>query len=199
MLSQKSTRGGGKQRAPPPPRPASRRPCVPRSSSGWADFPSAVNTFRVTARGGQPPLGRRRKPSEVWSAKRRFSPSELRPRWPKRTSGRGRLPTPSPRRTPDPEGAMDGRGADTKRGRPGRPRARAGLSRLSVNALTGQSAWPKPPVDLWSERRRCSTEVVHRGPTNGTPRDRASYPSCLRYGGLSRGPSSSWRPSWRPS
>jgi hypothetical protein len=98
-------------------------------------------------------------------------------------------------------------GQAKKSGRPGRPSARAGLSRLI--------AWP-PRVHPPLRRRERGTEGCLVGPRSsasgepvgsrvrGTPRTRLREKPAdgLLTKGLSRGPSSwssSWRPSWQPS
>ena len=74
---------------------------------------------------------------------------------------------------------MPGKSRPKKSGRPGRPRARAGLSRLNSRRLYGRRARPAFHGFVFPE-----------GKTD---------PEGRRGRRTSRGPSSSWRPSWQPS
>ena len=63
-----------------------------------------------------------------------------------------------------------GRAYTQKSGRPGRPRARAGLSRLSVDALASSNQPPQRGGDGQEVRAKGrAVSPARRNPTNGTP------------------------------
>jgi len=134
------------------------------------------------------PIERRRKPSAARKAKRGFlrasgwqdARSERPARWhgqPRFRPGGGAKIRPA--RAPK----GPGRPFSSERGRPGRS------SRAASRPRGGRKAGAKEAARGRSAEAPRMEPPGHEHPCRSRP----------RHGGLSRGPSSSWRPSWQPS